>query len=556
MEEETKVAVEPETEVDIFNRFKFIVDAKIGKIDYDVYQLDNTSAKGIFTSNELIINNFQTKLGESDIRGNGNLTNVFNYIFENETLGGEFAMKSDFFDLNPFMEETEAPKAKTITNEEEEYVPIVIPDNVDINIDANIKKLTYTNLNLKDFSGDLAVKDSKVQMSNVTARTLGGKIEADGYYDTTVPEKPKYKLTYDVQSFDFKSSFKQLNTVKTLAPIAQYIQGNYSTRMSLEGVLGKDLMPDLSTLTAEGFLQTVNGVIQDFAPLKKIGESLNIEKLANHKIDLKGTKNWFEVKEGKVLIKEFPLKYQGIDMMIGGSHGITQDIDYDIKAKIPMKLINQNAVGSAAKKGLGLLNNQASKLGLNIKEKDFVNVIIKLTGSMTDPKIQFSLVGSGGQTVKDAITKKVDEVKEKVKTDVKEVIEEKKEDLSKVVAERKAKLEKEANDRIARITAAAEKSAVKIRAEGKKAADKVKTEGYKQADLLVEKAGSNPIKKQAAKIGAKKLKKETDKKAQQVEDKANQNADKVVKEADDKALQIKAEYQKKIDAVTVDNIKK
>ena len=557
MEEETKVAVEPETEVEIFNRFKFIVDAKIGKIDYDVYQLNNSSAKGIFTSNELIINDFATKLGESDISGNGNLTNVFNYIFENETLGGEFAMRSNFFDLNPFMEEPETPKAKTIANEnEEEYVPIVIPANIDVNVNANIKKLTYTNLDLKDFSGDLAIKDSKVQMSNVNTRTLGGKIEADGYYDTTVPEKPKYKLTYDVKGFDFKSSFKQLNTVKTLAPIAKYIQGNYSTRMSLEGVLGKDLMPDLNTLTAEGFLQTVNGVIQDFAPLKKIGEALNIEKLANHKIDLKGTKNWFEVKEGKVLIKEFPLKYQGIDMMIGGSHGITQDIDYDINAKIPMKLINQNAVGAAAKKGLGMLNDQASKLGLNIKEKEFVNVKIKLTGSMTDPKVQFSLVGSGGKTVKDAITEKIDEVKDKVTTDVKAVVDEKKEDLSKAVAERKAKLEKEANDRIARLTAAAEKSAGQIRAEGKKAADKVKTEGYKQADLLVEKAGSNPLKKRAARIGADKLKKETDKKAQQVEDKANQNADKVVKEADDKALQIKAEYQKKIDAVTVDNIKK
>jgi len=557
MEEETEATVEPETEVEIFNRFKFIVDAKIGKIDYDVYQLNNSSAKGIFTSNELIINDFETKLGESDLSLNGNLTNVFNYIFENKTLGGEFALRSDFFDLNPFMEEPETPKAKTMSNgNEEEYVPIVIPDNVDVKINANIKKLTYTNLDLKDFSGDLVVKDSKVQMSNLTGRTLGGKIEADGYYDTTVPEKPKYKLTYDIKSFDFKSSFNQLNTIKKLAPMAEYIQGNFSTRMSLEGILGKDLMPDLNTLTAEGFLQTIDGVIQDFAPLKKIGESLNIEKLANHKVNLKGTKNWFEVKEGKVLIKEFPLKYQGIDMMIGGTHGITQDIDYDINAKVPMKLINQNAVGAAAKKGLGMLNDQAAKLGLSIKDKEFVNVKIKLTGSMADPKVQFSLVGSGGQTVKDVITEKVAEVKEKVTTDVKKVVEEKKEDLSKEVAERKAKLEKEADDRIARLTAAAEKSANKIRTEGKKAADKLKTEGYKQADLLVKEAGSNPIKKRLAQAAAKKLKKETDKKAQQVEDKANQNADKVIKEADDKAVQIKAEYQKKIDKVSVDNIKK
>jgi hypothetical protein len=558
MEKETPppISSESEQEIEIFNRFKFIVDAKIGKIDYDVYQLDNSSAKGIFTSNELIINNFKTILGESDISGKGNFINVFNYIFKNETLGGEFVMRSNLFDLNPFMEEPEAPKSKKIANEVEEYTPIIIPDNINININANIKKLTYTNINLKDFSGNLAIKDSKIQMSNLNGRTLGGKIEANGYYDTSNPGKPKYKLTYDVKSFDFNSSFKQINTVKALAPIAKYIQGNYSTKMSLEGVLGEDLMPDLNTLTAEGFLQTVNGVIQDFTPLKKIGEALNIKKLTNHKIDLKGTKNWFEIEDGNVLIKEFPLKYQGIDMMIGGSHGITQDIDYDIKAKIPMKLINQNTVGNTASNGIKKLKNQASKLGLNIKEKEFVNLKIKLTGSMTNPKVQFSLVGSGGKTVQGAITEKVEEVKDKVKTDVNEIIEKKKEDLSKVVAERKAKLEREANDRIQKLTSAAIKSAEKIRLEGKNAAGKVKKEGYKQADLIVKEAGSNPIKKRLAKAGANKIKKETDKKSQQLEDKANQNADKVIKEADEKAAEISLEYQKKIDAVTIDNIKK
>ena len=92
MEKETPppISSESEQEIEIFNRFKFIVDAKIGKIDYDVYQLDNSSAKGIFTSNELIINNFKTILGESDISGKGNFINVFNYIFKTVLAANHF----------------------------------------------------------------------------------------------------------------------------------------------------------------------------------------------------------------------------------------------------------------------------------------------------------------------------------------------------------------------------------------------------------------------------------------------------------------------------------
>lgn len=555
-EEETAAAPTAEVEeTEVFDRFKFEVDAKIGKIDYDVYQLINSSTQGSFTPNELKISSLKTNIGDSDISAKGSLTNVFNYIFKNETLGGNIALNSDFFDLNPFMEEDATAKAQNISyRETEELEPIVIPDNIDVDVNAKIKKLIYTNLDLKDFSGKLDIKNSKVGMKDVSARLLGGKVEADGFYDTKDPEKPAYGLTYDVKSFDFRNSFEKFITFQKLAPIAQYIQGNFSTKMSVNGILGKDFMPDFNTLDADGFLTTTKGVITGFEPLKKIGESLNISKLKSHAIDLKGTKNWFEVADGKVTVKEFPLSYQGIDMKIGGSHGISQDINYVINAKVPTKLINKNAVGSIAKKGIATLNEQAGKLGIKLNAGEFLNVKINLTGSITDPKVSFKLVGSEGQTVKDVIANTVNEVKDKAVEEVKEVVDNKKEELERKVAARKASLNREMESRIQRIKAGAEKSANKVRTEGKKAADRVKQEGYKQADDLVKAAGRNPLKKKAAQIAAKKLKKETDKKAQQLEDKANANADKLIKESDNKSEKIKQEYQKKIDAVTVDNI--
>ena len=553
-EEAATVPTSEVAEVEIFDRFKFDIDAKVGKVDYDVYQLTNSSVTGSFSSNELKIKDFETKLGKSDLSGKGSLTNIFNYVFKNEVLGGDLAINSDFFDLNPFMEETEEAKAKTIANEPEVYEPIIIPDNIAVNVNAKIKKLVYTNLDLKDFSGKLDIKNSKVEMKDISARTLGGKVEADGYYDTQDADKPKYNLTYDIKAFDFKNSFEKFITIQKLAPVASYIQGNFSSRMSFEGILGENFIPDFNSLNADGFLQTTNGIIKDFKPINKIGEALNISKLKNSNISLKGTKNWFEVKDGQVVVKDFPLKYQGIDMMIGGSHGIEQDINYNIKAKIPSKMIDQNAVGSAAKKGIALLNQQASKLGLNINAGEFINVNINLTGSIADPQVKFNLVGSEGQSVKDVITTKITEVKETAVAEVKEVVEDKKEELNAKVEAKKAALQKEANAKIESLQAAAVKSADRVRLEGNKAAEKVKAEGYKQADALVEAAGRNPIKKKAAQIAAKRLKKETDKKAEQVVAKADQNATKLTTEADQKAMQIQKEYKKKIDKVSVDNI--
>ena len=553
-EEAATVPTGEEEAVEIFDRFKFDIDAKVGKIDYDIYTLMNSSTQGSFSSKELKINQFATKIGESDLNGKGSLTKIFPYIFDNEILSGNLAINSTFFDLNPFMEETPTTGAKQMANEVEELEPIVIPDNIDVTVDAKINKLVYTNLDLKDFGGQLVVKDSKVKMENTSARLLGGKFEADGFYETTDPKKPQYDLTFDIKNFDYKSSFQKFVTIQKLAPIAEYIQGNFSSKMSFKGILGEDFMPDFTSLFADGFIQTTEGKLRGFEPLKKIGETLNIKKLKESAINLKGTKNWFEVKEGKVLVKEFPLKVEGIDMLIGGTHGITQDIDYNIKAKIPSKLIDQNAVGAAAKKGLAALNSQASKLGLNLSTGEFVNVLINLTGSITNPKVSFKLTGTDGTSVKDVVTQKFNEVKDSVTTKVKEVVDDKKEELEANIKAKREKLSAEADARIKRITDAANKSAEKVRAEGKSAAEKVRAEGYKQADALVEQAGNNVFKKKAAEIAAKKIRTETDKKAEQVMEKANQSGDKIIKEADDNAKKIRTEYQQKIDAVTLDNV--
>ena len=79
-------------------------------------------------------------------------------------------------------------------------------------------------------------------------------------------------------------------------------------------------------------------------------------------VNLKNTKNWFEFNNGVVKIKDFDYKTNGIDMVIGGTHGIDSDMAYHIKAKVPRKMLQQNAVGQAADKGLNFLQGSSFKI--------------------------------------------------------------------------------------------------------------------------------------------------------------------------------------------------
>ncbi len=540
---------------EVFDRFRFDFDARFAKIEYDIYTLDNTSTRGSFSPKELQVDQFATQIGKSDLSGKGSLTNVFPYVFDNEVLGGDLTVNSNFFDLNSFMEKQETAVAIPTKNKEEGLLePVVVPRNINLEIAARVKELVYTNLNVKKFRAQLEAKDSKVKVKNASAQLLGGKLKASGFYETTNPKEPRYDLSYDIKDFDYKMVSDKIITIQKMAPITKYIQGEFSSTMSFQGTLGQDLAPDLNTLLAEGLVVTAKGFISGFGPLKKIGETLGIQKLKTNRISIKGTRNLFTVREGKVTVKEFPMKVDGITMLISGTHGIDQNINYKVTAKIPSQLIGSDAVNAAAQKGMSALNDQAAKLGMKLKADEFVNVLINLTGSIASPKVNLTLIGTDGRSAKSMVAQKVDDAKDTATTKVKNVVNDKKDELEARLKAKREELSAEADARIKRITDAAKLNANTVRTEGKRAAEKVRATGYKQADTLVAKAGRNIFKKKAANIAADKVRKETDKKAEQVVSKANQSAARIIKESEEQSAKIRSEYQQKMDAMTIENV--
>lgn len=453
---ETTVATTPTATTEVFDRFDFDIDAVMDKVDYDIYKLSNVSAKGHFSPTRLDMDNFALRISNSDIKGDGNLRNIFAYVFDNETLEGDLNLTTKFFDLNQFMADMEAgtPAAKTIANEELE--PLVIPAGVAVNINAKIDKLDYTNMALKNIDGKMVIADQAINIDKATANTLGGKMTMSGGYDSKNTEKPGFNMDFNINQFSFQQAFEKLNTIRAFAPIVKFMDGKFDTKLKLSGAVGKDMMPDLSTLTAEGFIQTLDAVLKSFKPLEKLGDKLNVSAFKS--LAIKDTKNWFTIKDGMVNISEFDYSFQDIAMKISGQHGLDQDMNYSIKAKIPRALLQQSGVGQAADKGLNFLSKEAGKFGVNIAQGDFIDMDINVLGSITSPKINIKPTGSGGksfkETAKDQINdlkdKAIDEAKDRLKTETdkaKAAAEQKaKEEMDKVKAKAKAEAEKKAKE--------------------------------------------------------------------------------------------------------------
>lgn len=417
------------TETKVFDRFNFDVDAEIKELKYATYRPSNISAVGNVKPNRFVLSRAGATLGKSSFNASGIINNLFDYTLADGVLAGNMKVTSGFIDLADFMTEeaTEAVAAGT-TTEADATAAVPIPDNINLNVDLAADGVKYDNINLKNMAGQLVIQNGQAVIQDGKAELLGGSMTFDGAYDTTEPGDPGFRFHYDLAALDFGQTFATLNTFAALAPIGKYLQGKLNTNMVIEGKLGQDLYPKLSTINAEGLLKTASAQLTGFTPLKKIGQALNINQL-KESTTFNNLVAIFHIQDGKVRIDPFDLRIAGIPMQIQGTHGLEQDMDYAIRAAIPRNLIQGNIVTGTALSALDQLAGQAGKLGLNISPGDTLNVAINLLGSIGNPQVKFNLLGGKDgeatsaqdalvNSVKDRVNDEVDTRKEEVQTEV------------------------------------------------------------------------------------------------------------------------------------------
>ena len=369
-EEETAVpaaaVASPAAEEAVFDRFDFTVDAQVDRIDYDVYTIEESSLVGQVTPNHMVIDQASGRIGESDFRASGEIVNAFNYVFEDGVLGGQIDLASNYFDLNPFMEEPETSESAD-GSAEEAYGVIPIPANIDMEMDALVQRLQYTDMELRDLRGHLTIRDEAVVIEEGTARALGGQMDFAGAYDTQDISAPTYHFKLDLRSLDFGESFNTFNTFSSFAPIGKLVSGQFSSSLVMDGVLGEDMMPKLEDVDAEGLFETLNGSLAGLQPLNAIGNALDIREL-KESVNLDNLKTWFSIKGGKFTVKPFDVELAELPMTIAGTHSLTQEMNYTINTVVPRSMLGSGALGNTVNAGLSSLVKQANSLGLPIND--------------------------------------------------------------------------------------------------------------------------------------------------------------------------------------------
>lgn len=342
-----------------------------------------------FTPQYLELSSFDSKIGDNDFRAKGKITNYMGFFLKNEDLSGVVDTYSNNLNLNDFMTEsgTQTGTSKTDTT----VLPTFeVPKGIEFTMNARFEKLTYDKLTMNNVIGQIIIKDQVLWMKNLSMNTLGGQMTVSGSYDSRKIESPLADFSLAVQQVDIAETAAAFVSIEKFVPLIKKVTGKVSAKLDFSTVLGKGMMPVITSVKSGGLLETSQLLVSNLKTMDKIGDALKMDKLK--KLELKQTKLSYLIDHGKLMVKPFDVK---IGNILGNFSGTTdlenQSLDYLFNMQIP-----RSEMGSTANGVINGLVGEAAKKGLNINPGETINVAALITGAVKDPKVSTSLAQAAG----------------------------------------------------------------------------------------------------------------------------------------------------------------
>lgn len=469
-----------------------------------------------FDPGQISLNQFDATSGSSDFSIKGEVKNYLGFALNDELLYGSMSLNSTLLDLNEFIPEGESEEMQT--EEDTASLEVIkIPENIDFTFASTIEKIVFTNLEMNNFEGKVLVKDGAVVLDQNRFNMLDGSFELSGSYVTKDLNEPKYEFGFKVKDLSIASAFNSFSTIQRYVPIAKQVTGQFSTNFKVNGLIGSDMMPLMEEINLAGLVNIAQASLSKGDFVSKLNSIAAFNSGAastnsSEPISIKDVLIQTSIKDGRLFVEPFNLNVKGQKATLGGSNSLDGKLDYSML----IKEIPTGAVGAALNSAIGSLAGGQKLVS------DKIDVDLGIGGTYDDVRVKLISTSASGAAsgaaaaFRQQITSKVDDEKAKVE----------------------AALDRKKEEQRQKIISEAQAQAEEIRSKGKSSAGQVRKEGYAAADKLIADAGSNPIKKKVAQEAAKKLRAETDKKANAIEAESNKKADQLVSEAKEKAAKI------------------
>jgi uncharacterized protein involved in outer membrane biogenesis len=347
------------------------------------YEVTMSTAEMLFDPKKIELKQVKGTLGRSDFAVEGSINNYIGYVFgKNELLKGTMSFNSTLLDLNEFMTDTE----ETTTPDTASNGVIPIPHNIDFVLKSNVKTVRVMDMMMTNASGDVMLKDGIANLKDLKFNMLGGSFVVNGSYNALDLNHPKYDFALNINNVSIQQTAATFSMVRSYAPIAGLVAGNFSTDFKISGELMQDMMPNLKSVSGGGLVKIAQAALTNS---KLVSGITSLTKLDNSdEVSMKDVLMSASIKDGKLSVQPFNVKFGNYTTTVAGSTGLDGSLDYKLKMDVP-----------------------AGKLG-----SQFNSFVSSYTGGSNDPNATIPVtIGLGGNYLSPSPKLVMDEQKQQVK---------------------------------------------------------------------------------------------------------------------------------------------
>ncbi len=305
-----------------------------------------------FSPQLVFLSRLNMKVGQSDFKLSGKLSNYLNYFFTDGTITGNLQLNSEFVNFNELLRiqkplgkitdqnqhqrNTESAADK---NGEEEVLAVTIPDNIDFTLQSRINRAVFDRVPVNDIQGLITVKNGRLNLNGLNMKLLEGEMNLAGSYENTAQNFPLFDFDFEISKLDISEAYQKMTSLRNFMPVAGHSTGKINTRISMKGQLSPDHQIIGKSVNGFGRFGTENLQITNSPIFNQLQAILKPEKLRNVRIDdFQGN---FTIQNGNIDLKPFSTRIAEQATTVKGTISAENLLDLRLDFKI-----NRDAFGN------------------------------------------------------------------------------------------------------------------------------------------------------------------------------------------------------------------
>ncbi|MBD5229277.1 MAG: AsmA-like C-terminal region-containing protein [Bacteroidales bacterium] len=233
--------------------------------------------------------------------------------------------------------------------------PILIPVNIDANLNIHARKVIYSDLVFNDFAGQLLIYHGVANLHNLSAATDVGKISVSALYSAPTADKINLGMAMDLRNFHIDRLPQVIPAIDSIAPIMHYLSGVVNAQVAVTSDITPDMYFDLASLKAAMQFSGDSLVVFDNSTFRSLSRWLMFKDKNRNMIDHLNVE--MTISDGVLHLYPFIVDIDRYKLGVMGYNDLDFNLDYHIavlKSPIPFKFgINLKGMPDKMKIRLG-----------------------------------------------------------------------------------------------------------------------------------------------------------------------------------------------------------